>query len=321
MTKRLLCLITVLCFVFSACSSDGVAEGENRNDTTAHGSNTAADADVYDDTSSAPSSASSENISSDNVSVESTVSGDNSSENVSSKNENATSKEEETTTPPANENPPDTTVGVPERDPEKSELEQWYMVLANPDNPIDKDYIANVKRATINSAYCTKSESAKYLDERVIKSFVQMCKDAKKQGISIYSVSAYRTYEKQETLFKNRVDRVMREENLPKDEATEKAATIVARPGTSEHHLGLAVDINSVKTSFENTKQFKWLQENAENYGFVLRYPKDKQHITKIIYEPWHYRFVGIEHAKEMNRLGLCFEEYIEYLKQNSNNN
>ena len=106
----------------------------------------------------------------------------------------------------------------------------------------------------------------------------------------------------------------MNEQGMSEEEAKKEAATRVAIPGTSEHHLGLAVDINSVETSFENTKAFKWLQKNAENYGFVLRYPKDKKAITKIIYEPWHYRYVGVEHAKEMNRLGLCLEEYIDLL-------
>ena len=101
---------------------------------------------------------------------------------------------------------------------------------------------------------------------------------------------------------------------MTRAEAEKKAATIVALPGTSEHHLGLAVDINSVETSFEDTAAFRWLQENAENYGFILRYPKDKQEITKIIYEPWHYRYVGVEHAKTINGLGMCFEEYVEYL-------
>ena len=68
--------------------------------------------------------------------------------------------------------------------------------------------------------------------------------------------------------------------------------------------------------NFEKTAQFKWLSENAENYGFILRYPKDKTNITEIIYEPWHYRYVGVEHAKKMNQLGMCLEEYIEYLEK-----
>ena len=70
----------------------------------------------------------------------------------------------------------------------------------------------------------------------------------------------------------------------------------------------------ALEESFENTKAFRWLQEHAEDYGFVMRYPKDNKNVTKIIYEPWHYRYVGVEHAKAMNDLGLCMEEYLEYL-------
>ncbi len=208
---------------------------------------------------------------------------------------------------------------VPERDPEREEWEQWYMVLVNPDNELSKEYIENVDKATINSSYSTNRASSKYLDSRAVDAFVAMCKAAKKDKIKLYAVSAYRTYSYQEGLFKRRIQRFIDENGLGREAAEKKAATMVARPGTSEHHLGLAVDINSVETSFEKTKEFKWLQANAEKYGFVLRYPKNKKSITKIIYEPWHYRFVGVEHAKEMNRLGLCLEEYVEHLKNNSN--
>lgn len=92
----------------------------------------------------------------------------------------------------------------------------------------------------------------------------------------------------------------------------------VAIPGTSEHHLGLAVDFYPVSEKFESSAQFVWLKKNAEKYGFVLRYPEDKQSITRIKYEPWHYRFVGKEHAKFMNEHNMCLDEYIEYIKNSS---
>ena len=142
-----------------------------------------------------------------------------------------------------------------------------------------------------------------------------MCKAAADDGVTLISVSAYRSYNYQNTLYKNRVERCKREEGLDDEAAKKKAATIVAVPGTSEHHLGLAVDINSVETSFENTAAFRWLQKHAADYGFIMRYAEDKQAITKIIYEPWHYRYVGVEHAKAMGELGMCMEEYIDYLK------
>ena len=90
---------------------------------------------------------------------------------------------------------------------------------------------------------------------------------------------------------------------------------IINKPGTSEHNLGLAVDFNYVNLDFEETESFKWLQKNAENYGFILRYKKEKEEITKVDYEPWHWRYVGEKHAKKMNELDMCLEEYVEYLK------
>ena len=195
----------------------------------------------------------------------------------------------------------------------KAEVDKWYMKLVNPDNSVDRNFISKVDLLEINSKYTSGSQSSKMLDSRVIESFENMCKAAEEDGIAMISISSYRTYSYQETLYKNRVQRCINE-GLSRTDAEKKAATIVALPGTSEHHLGLAVDINSVETSFENTAAFRWLQENAENYGFILRYPKDKQEITKIIYEPWHYRYVGVEHAKAINDLGMCLEEYVTYL-------
>ena len=94
------------------------------------------------------------------------------------------------------------------------------------------------------------------------------------------------------------------------------ASKWVNKSETSEHNLGLAVDFNNVKRDFENTKEFAWLVENAEDYGFILRYKKEKRDITKVNYEPWHWRYVGVEHAKEINKLDMCLEEYIEYIKE-----
>ena len=200
----------------------------------------------------------------------------------------------------------------------KDELGMWYMKLVNPDNNVTTSYINSIDRSKINTKYVVSAtkETCLYLDTRIVKYFEEMCKAAKDDGITLVSISAYRSYSYQQGLYNNRVTRCQNEDGLSLEDAKKKAATIVAVPGTSEHHLGLAVDINSVETSFENTKAFKWLQENAEKYGFVMRYPKDKQSITKIIYEPWHYRYVGVEHAKAMNDLDMCLEEYVEYLKK-----
>ena len=294
----LLLAVSLLISCFCACDGEDTISLDSA-ETSATPDSVMTDADMSYPDESTPSQNNSSATSSNNQS---------SKEQVSSKNESTDTDAD------YNED-----AFIPERDPEKEEWEQWYMVLANPDNELSKEYIENVDKATINSSYSTNRASSKYLDSRAVDAFVAMCKAAKKDKIKLYAVSAYRTYSYQEGLFKRRIQRFIDENGLGREAAEKKAATMVARPGTSEHHLGLAVDINSVETSFEKTKEFKWLQDNAEKYGFVLRYPKNKKSITKIIYEPWHYRFVGVEHAKEMNRLGLCLEEYIEYLKGQHN--
>lgn len=196
-----------------------------------------------------------------------------------------------------------------------AEADQWYLKLVNYENSISKEFIDSIETKTIMKAYRGTKDSAKYLDSRVVEHYEAMCKAATADGYNLWAASAFRTYEYQENNYNKKVNSLMNSEGLSEDDAKAKAATIVAIPGTSEHNLGLAVDIISVEESFENTEEFRWLQENAAQYGFVMRYPKDKQDITKVIYEPWHYRYVGVEHAKRMNELGLCLEEYIVYLK------
>ena len=140
-----------------------------------------------------------------------------------------------------------------------------------------------------------------------------MMDDARADGIDIGIISAWRSYNTQKILFDDKVKRLM-SSGYSKEAAEKEAATCIALPGSSEHHTGLAVDFNVTSQSFENSKTFKWLKENAENYGFIMRYPSDKMDITGgIIYEPWHWRFVGINIAKEMNSLGMCYEEYCQY--------
>ena len=123
-------------------------------------------------------------------------------------------------------------------------------------------------------------------------------------------------HEKQKALFADKVRRVLLE-GCPKDEAEDEAAKTVARPGTSEHQLGLALDIvdaddPQLETWQEDTPVQQWLMKNSWKYGFVLRYPPEKSSITGIIYEPWHYRYVGRQAAEEMHNKGLCLEEYLK---------
>ena len=118
----------------------------------------------------------------------------------------------------------------------------------------------------------------------------------------------------QEDLFKNKVERVKKANpSLTQAQAEQEAATVVARPGTSEHQTGLAADFNCANNSFDNSEYYRWLKENAEDYGFVQRFTAEKQEKTGIIPESWHWRFVGISTAKEMNKLDMCLEEYLEY--------
>lgn len=157
------------------------------------------------------------------------------------------------------------------------------------------------------------------IDRLAYQPLKDMFDAAEKAGVPLDFYSGYRSIVRQNRNFVRSVENNMNS-GLTLEQAKEKTNKSRAYPGTSEHNLGLAIDIlvkgnRDLSENFEKTAQFKWLSENAENYGFILRYPKDKTSITEIIYEPWHYRYVGVEHAKKMNQLGLCLEEYIEYLE------
>ena len=152
------------------------------------------------------------------------------------------------------------------------------------------------------------------VDERIVEPFQQMQAAAQADGVSLWISSGYRSVQRQSELF----DRAV-EENLGngmgQQQAEAVAALSVARPGCSEHNTGLAIDLNGVREDFDTTPEYEWLTEHAAEYGFILRYPEDKQEITKIRFEPWHYRYVGVEHAKAMQERHFCLEEYVEYLE------
>lgn len=177
-------------------------------------------------------------------------------------------------------------------------------------------FIVNGSYALPNGYKPTLAEAVKgsgyYLDYRVAPYYQQMYDAAKADGIILTPVSGYRSYERQERNFEREISDNMAT-GLDRKEATIKAATVIMVPGSSEHNAGLAMDICSLSESFENTKEFEWLSENAAEYGFILRYPKDEKsrNITKVIYEPWHYRYVGVEAAKEIKAKGITLEEYL----------
>ena len=154
------------------------------------------------------------------------------------------------------------------------------------------------------------------MDARVAQTMRDMIDAAAKDGVDLLVCSAYRSIEKQQTLFDEQVQ-IYLNQGKSQQEAYDLTASAIAIPGTSEHHTGLAADIvtpthQTLDPEFADTEAGQWLQEHAWEYGFVMRYPEDKQDVTKIIYESWHYRFVGKTHAKLMKESGLCLEEYLQ---------
>ena len=165
-----------------------------------------------------------------------------------------------------------------------------------------QEYLVEIDKQYRNNDYVTQ------IHRDVYPYITAMVAAAQADGVDLRVWSPFRSYAIQNDLFQKQVARVGGDE--------QKAATIVARPGTSEHNTGLCADFNMADDAFESTPMYAWMCEHAQDYGFILRYPKDKQNVTGVIYESWHWRFVGINNAKEMNRLNMCLEEYVEYLKK-----
>lgn len=187
------------------------------------------------------------------------------------------------------------------------DIDGWNLTLVNADKPLPEDY--QITTGVTDDGYL--------FDERAMTALDQMLADGRAEGLKLALNSAYRTYEYQRMLFENKVSRVIAEQGCGRDEAEEIAAREVARPGVSEHNLGLSADIVSenygtMDEGYADTPEAKWLLKHCAGYGFILRYPKDKQDITNIIYEPWHFRYVGVEAAEYIMENGLCLEEFLE---------
>lgn len=174
-------------------------------------------------------------------------------------------------------------------------------LLVNPTNNIPKDFVPDV--AELGNGY--------KFDTHATAALNQMLEDGRNSGLSLWIISAYRSNESQIRNFNSKLAEY-KALGYTEENAYAQTALYIAVPGTSEHSIGLATDLNSLEDSFENTAEFKWLFSNCADYGFILRYPKDKVDITKIAYEPWHYRYVGINHAKPIMEQGICLEEYLE---------
>lgn len=183
------------------------------------------------------------------------------------------------------------------------------ILLVNPWNFLPEDYDPEIVDV---EGWWWKSNAICY---PALQEMLQACRDA---GLTPYIASAYRTHADQIYLHNNKIQRLINE-GYSEAEARELAGTVVAVPGTSEHELGLAFDLvddsyRNLDEAQENTAVQKWLMENSWKYGFILRYPNDKSEITGIIYEPWHYRYVGKHEAQKIYESGLCLEEYLESL-------
>ncbi|MCQ4636502.1 M15 family metallopeptidase [Anaerovorax odorimutans] len=179
------------------------------------------------------------------------------------------------------------------------------LTLVNGKNPLPKGWKADL----------VPLEGEHSIDRRAYPGLKKMLEDARAAGLDPLICSSYRTNELQTRLFNEQV-KAYQNRGYEKEAAEREAAVWVAVPGTSEHQTGLAADIVSVSNqnlnhSQENTAVQKWLMKNCWKYGFILRYPSDKNSITGIGYEPWHYRYVGKQAAKEIYEQSVCLEEYL----------
>lgn len=180
---------------------------------------------------------------------------------------------------------------------------EWNLIVVSLTREIPEGYKPEVVEV-VNSGHD--------LDKRVAPYYEKMYYAAKKEGIILTPFSGNRSYERQRINYNNLTETYMARYGLDRKAAQKKAATVILPPGTSEHNIGLAMDICNTYDSFANSKEYAWLTKNAYKYGFILRYPKGKEDVTGIVYEPWHWRFVGTEYAKKIRDSGLCLEEYLD---------
>lgn len=170
-------------------------------------------------------------------------------------------------------------------------------------NSIEKNYINGI--LLVNKEHALPSDYNPGTNQEALQAFNNMKSIASKNGISLWIVSGFRSYQTQESIFNRNVGMY----------GEETANTFSAKPGQSEHQTGLAFDINSTRWAFSETREAKWLAENCWEYGFIIRYPKEKENVTGYVYEPWHIRYVGKDLALKIKESGLCLEEYIEQIK------
>ena len=180
--------------------------------------------------------------------------------------------------------------------------------LVNSDNRLEAEYIP--QNLVKLNGYLMRPEAK--------EAYESMMQDIKKAGLNVNMQSAYRPYRYQKVLFTRKFN-TMKAIGHNNSEALNLATKAVAPPGASEHQLGLAIDISidgKLNVSFGDTEAGTWIANNCHNYGFVIRYPKDKTQLTKIMYEPWHLRYVGLPHSAYMYEKNMCLEEYVEHVQK-----
>lgn len=181
---------------------------------------------------------------------------------------------------------------------------EWNLILVNRSHYIPNNYQVEL----------TELSNGKKVDSRIYPKLQQMFDDARSEGLSLFVREGYRTTKEQQQIMQDKI-KEYENQGYSKNKARKMAEEYVATPGTSEHQLGLSVDINADTTKCSSDKVYQWLDENAYKYGFVKRYATDKVTITGISNEPWHYRYVGDETAKVMKEENLCLEEYLQKYK------
>lgn len=186
----------------------------------------------------------------------------------------------------------------------------WNLLLVNDWNPLPAGYDSDVTFSTVSGG--------KQVDSRIIDAVNRMLNDAAAYDLAV--VSAYRPKEEQNTLYWRKVQQYT-DKGYSDLEAQKVGGTIVKRPGFSEHNCGLAMDVGgsgdyTLEQTFANTPAYAWLIEHCADYGFILRFPQGKEDITGVIYEPWHYRYVGEEAARYIMDNDLCLEEYLAQVKK-----
>lgn len=180
----------------------------------------------------------------------------------------------------------------------------WNLILVNRNHYVPEDYTVEL----------TELSNGEQVDSRIYPDLQDMFDTARAEGLQLFVADGYRTQETQQGLLDEKIQ-AYKNEGFSDQEAEEKAKQWVALPGTSEHQLGLAVDINADISHSSRDEVYAWLADNGYKFGFINRYPEGKTEITGTIYEPWHYRYVGKEAAQEMYSQGICLEEYVERLQ------